>query len=65
MPEIDVEKDLEAVTTKIAELVKEVQELDAKRQNLVQQAQNLNGVAMYLRGKQPPAEVPPPSTDEE
>jgi len=34
-------------------LVTEIQGLDQQRGQLAQQIQNLNGVAMYLRGKQP------------
>jgi len=32
--------------------------VSAARENLIQQVQNLNGVAMYLRGKLPPEEEP-------
>tara|TARA_Y100000593_G_C4274032_1_gene319011 strand:+ start:1051 stop:1251 length:201 start_codon:yes stop_codon:yes gene_type:complete len=51
MVEIDISSDLEAVTEQIQKGIEELQELDGKRQTLAQQIQNLNGVAMYLRGK--------------
>ena len=56
MAEIDVSSDLAAVTEQIQKAITELQELDSKRQVLAQQIQNLNGVAMYLRGKEPPQE---------
>ena len=54
MVEIDVNSDLAAVTEQIQKGIEELQELDGKRQQLAQQIQNLNGVAMYLRGKENP-----------
>jgi hypothetical protein len=54
MAEIDINADLEAVTTQLQRGIEELQELDGKRQTLVQQIQNLNGIAMYLRGKENP-----------
>jgi peptidoglycan hydrolase CwlO-like protein len=56
MAEIDVSSDLVAVTEQIQKAITELQELDSQRQMLAQQIQNLNGVAMYLRGKEPPQE---------
>jgi cell division protein FtsB len=53
MPEVNITQDLEAVTIQLQTLIAELQELDQKRVQLAQQIQNLNGVAMYLRGKQP------------
>jgi len=53
MAEIDISSDLAAVTERIQKGIEELQELDGKRQQLAQQIQNLNGVAMYLRGKEP------------
>ncbi len=53
MAEVNVTQDLEAVTIQLQTLIAELQELDQKRVQLAQQIQNLNGVAMYLRGKQP------------
>ena len=51
MPEINVEADLGAVSEQIGKLVEELNKVSQARENLVQQVQNLNGVAMYLRGK--------------
>ena len=56
MVEIDISSDLAAVTEQIQKGVEELQELDGKRHQLAQQIQNLNGIAMYLRGKEPPQE---------
>jgi len=53
MAEVNVSQDLEAVTGQLQTLIAELQDLDQKRVQLAQQIQNLNGVAMYLRGKQP------------
>ena len=58
MAEIDVSSDLAAVTEQIQKGIEELQELDGKRQQLAQQIQNLNGVAMYLRGKENPEGTP-------
>ena len=52
MAEVNVTQDLEAVTGQLQTLITELQDLDQKRVQLAQQIQNLNGVAMYLRGKQ-------------
>ena len=54
MAEINISSDLAAVTEQIQKAITELQELDNKRQTLAQQIQNLNGVAMYLRGKENP-----------
>ena len=53
MAEVNVEQDLDAVTGQLKILIAELQELDQNRVQIVQQVQNLNGVAMYLKGKQP------------
>jgi len=58
MAEIDISSDLAAVTEQIQKGIEELQELDGKRQTLAQQIQNLNGVAMYLRGKEAPKDTP-------
>ena len=56
MIEVNVNQDLESVMGEINRLVAEAQTLEATRTQLTQQIQQLNGVAMYLRGKQPEAE---------
>ena len=52
MAEVNVSQDLEAVTGQLQTLIAELQDLAQKRVQIAQQIQNLNGVAMYLRGKQ-------------
>ena len=59
--QIDVQADLNAVNDQLAKLVDELNKISAARENLMQQVQNLNGVAMYLRGKLPPDEETAPS----
>ena len=54
--DINIDEDLEAVTKQIDDLVKQLNDVTAQRDQLMQQVQNLNGIAMYLRGKQPPEE---------
>ena len=52
MPEIDVEQDLVQVNQQLEQLVAQANELNTQREALMQQIHNLNGIAMYLRGKQ-------------
>ena len=54
--EVNIQEDLNAVNDQITKLVEELNKVSAARENLLQQVQNLNGVAMYLRGKLPPEE---------
>jgi peptidoglycan hydrolase CwlO-like protein len=61
MPEIDVEQDLAQVNQQLEELVAQANELNTQRETLMQQIHNLNGIAMYLRGKQ--QEEQPKSTN--
>ena len=63
MAEIDISSDLAAVAQQIEKGLEELKELDSKRQTLAQQIQNLNGVAMYLRGKESP-DIPSPEDAE-
>tara|TARA_Y100000310_G_scaffold179065_1_gene179046 strand:+ start:1045 stop:1290 length:246 start_codon:yes stop_codon:yes gene_type:complete len=56
MQDINVEADLTSVTEQIGKLVEELNKVNAARENLIQQVQNLNGVGMYLRGKLQPNE---------
>ena len=53
MTETDVQADLNAVNDQLTTLVEELNKMNASREQLVTQIQNLNGVAMYLRGKLP------------
>ena len=64
MAEIDVSSDLSAVTEQIQKGLEELKELDSQRQTLAQRLQNLNGVAMYLRGKEDP-DISPIKNDED
>jgi|TARA_R110000824_G_scaffold68948_2_gene177729 peptidoglycan hydrolase CwlO-like protein len=52
MSNIDVEQDLDQVTKQLEELVGQLNALNTQREQLTQQIHNLNGIAMYLRGKQ-------------
>ena len=58
MPEIDVEQDLVQVNQQLEQLVAQANELNTQRESLMQQIHNLNGIAMYLRGKQQENESP-------
>ena len=51
MADIDVQNDLKAVTEKMETLVDELNKVNAHREQLVGQIQNLQGVLMYLKGK--------------
>ena len=51
MADINVETDLQAVTEKMEVLVTELNKVNAHREQIVSQVQNLQGVIMYLRGK--------------
>ena len=52
MADIDVEQDQTQINTQLEQLVAQANELDTQRTTLMQQIHNLNGIAMYLRGKQ-------------
>ena len=52
MPDIDVEQDLAQINIQLEDLVAQVNKVNQDRENLMQQIHNLNGIAMYLRGKQ-------------
>lgn len=51
MADINVDNDLKAVNEKMEILVGELNKINAHREQLVGQIQNLQGVLMYLRGK--------------
>ena len=65
MPDINVEADLNAVNDQLGKLVEELNKVNNARENLLQQVQNLSGVAMYLRGKMPQSEGSEPETVDE
>ena len=50
--EVNIQEDLNAVNDQLTTLVEELSKINQTREQLVQQVQNLNGIAMYLRGKQ-------------
>ena len=52
MSDINVEGDLEQVNKQLETLVGQLSRLNTLRELLTQQIHNLNGIAMYLRGKQ-------------
>ncbi len=52
MAEIDVTNDLEQVNQQLEQLVAQLNQMNTQRDQLAQQIHNLNGIAMYLRGKQ-------------
>ena len=60
MAEIDVTNDLTQINTQLEDLVTQLNQLNTQRDQLTQQIHNLNGIAMYLRGKQ---EEPAPEPD--
>ena len=47
---------MRAVNDQVVKLVDELNKVNSAREQLIQQIQNLNGVAMYLRGKLQPDE---------
>ena len=53
MAEVNIDQDLAAVMEQLKISVDELKEIEQRRSQVAQQIQNLNGVAMYLRGKQP------------
>ena len=61
--ETDVQSDLNAVNDQLTKLVEELNKMNAARDQLLTQVQNLNGVAMYLRGKESP-DMPSPEDAE-
>jgi len=61
MPDIDVEQDLVQVNQQLEQLVAQANELNTQRETLMQQIHNLNGIAMYLRGKQQEGEPESPN----
>ena len=51
MAEIDVQSELQAVVQKMESLVEDLNKVNARREQLVGQIQNLQGVVMYHRWK--------------
>ena len=64
--DINVTEDLSILTNQIQQKIAELEQLGTRREQLAQEIHNLNGVAMYLRGKQQgEAEESPPDTNNE
>ena len=64
MADIDVQADLNAGNDLITQMVEELNRINAARDQLINQVQNMNGVAMYLRGKLPPDEQANPVVED-
>ena len=52
--DINIQEDLSILNEQIGKLVEELNKLNQQRETLLQQIQQLNGAAMYLRGKSDP-----------
>jgi|TARA_R110000744_G_scaffold380168_1_gene500021 peptidoglycan hydrolase CwlO-like protein len=52
MADINIDGDLEQVNKQLETLVGQLNATNTQRDQLTQQIHNLNGIAMYLRGKQ-------------
>ena len=61
--DINVTEDLSILTNQIQQKKAELEQLTTKREQLTQEIHHLNGVAMYLRGKQQSAVEEPPPDD--
>jgi len=53
MVEVDIQADLNIINDQITKMVEELNKITVTRDQMIQQIQNINGVAMYLRGKLP------------
>ena len=59
MADVDIDTDLAQINQQLEQLVGQLTQVNTQRDQLTQQIHNLNGIAMYLRGKQPqPADAP-------
>ena len=54
--EVDIKEDLNTMNDQLGKLGQELDKINTARNTLIGQIQNLQGVAMYLRGKLPPEE---------
>jgi hypothetical protein len=52
MTEINVNADLEQINIQLEQAVTQLNALNTQREQLTQQMHNLNGISMYLKGKQ-------------
>jgi len=51
MVDVNIDTDLAQVTQQMEQLIGEYNKKDTEMKQLMQQIQNLSGIAMYLRGK--------------
>ena len=58
MADVDIDTDLAQINQQLEQLVGQLNQLNTQRDQLTQQIHNLNGIAMYLRGKLPTADAP-------
>ena len=58
MADVDIDTDLAQINQQLEQLVGQLNQLNTHRDQLTQQIHNLNGIAMYLRGKLPPVDAP-------
>ena len=52
MADVDIDTDLAQINQQLEQLVGQLNQLNTQRDQLTQQIHNLNGISMYLRGKQ-------------
>ena len=52
MAEINVANDLAQLNQQLEQLIAQLNQMNTQRDQLTQQIHNLNGAAMYLRGKE-------------
>ncbi len=60
MAEVDINTDLEQINRQLEQLVGQLNTKKSEVEQLTQQIHNLNGIAMYLRGKLEPVGEPEP-----
>ena len=58
MANVDIDTDLAQINQQLEQLVGQLNQLNTQRDQLTQQIHNLNGIAMYLRGKLTPVDAP-------
>ena len=61
MAEVDINTDLEQINRQLEQLVGQLNTKKSEVEQLTQQIHNLNGIAMYLRGKLETDSTPAPN----
>ena len=61
MAEVDINTDLEQINRQLEQLVGQLNTKKSEVEQLTQQIHNLNGIAMYLRGKLETDSTPDPN----